>query len=250
MNGFGFISDGRISMSIIMNKLSIVIITKNEEKKIKDAVISSLFADEVIVLDSGSIDKTCHIAKSLGAKVFEEEWRGFGAQKNRARELASNDWVFVLDSDERITDDLKEEILKTLNNPIHETYFVPRLNSFFGKDIKTCGLYPDYTIRLFDKRKAKFNEVSVHESIQTTTPSGYLKNHMNHLAYESIEEFINKQNSYSSLNHKKKSILKALINPYWTFFKLYILKKGFKDGWHGFIISKLYAQYTFWKYIK
>ena len=168
MNGFGSISAGKINMSTFMNKLSVVIITKNEEKKIKDAVISSLFADEVIVLDSGSIDKTCHIAKSLGAKVFEEEWRGFGAQKNRARELASNDWVFVLDSDERITYDLKEEILKTLNNPIHETYFVPRLNSFFGKDIKTCGLYPDYTIRLFDKRKAKFNEVSVHESIQTT----------------------------------------------------------------------------------
>ena len=100
-----------------MNKLSIVIITKNEEKFITDAIKSSLFADEVLILDSGSSDDTCKIASELGTKVFQEEWRGFGAQKNRAVELASNDWVFVLDSDERITEELKKEILETLENP-------------------------------------------------------------------------------------------------------------------------------------
>ncbi|MDY0051450.1 MAG: glycosyltransferase family 2 protein [Aliarcobacter sp.] len=234
----------------MQNKLSIVIITKNEENFIYDAIKSSLFADEVLVLDSGSLDKTCEIAKELGTKVYFQEWLGFGAQKNKAVELATNNWVFVLDSDERITLELENEICEILKNPNKDGYFIARLNNFFGKNIKTCGLYPDYSIRLFDKTKAKFNEVLVHESVQLKSNVGYLKNHMIHLAYESIEEFIQKQNKYSSLNHKKKSLIKAIINPYWTFFKLYILKKGFLDGWHGFVISKLYAQYTFWKYIK
>lgn len=231
-------------------KLSVVIITRNEEKFIGEAIKSSLFADEVLILDSGSIDNTCDIAKNLGAKVYSQDWLGFGAQKNKAIDLANNNWVFVLDSDERITDELKEEILEILKNPQNNGYFVARLNNFFGKNIKTCGLYPDYSIRLFNKTKAKFNEVSVHESVQLKTNIGYLKNHMIHFAYDNIEEFIKKQNRYSTLNHKKKSIFKALVNPYWTFFKLYILKKGFLDGWYGFVIAKLYAQYTFWKYIK
>ena len=232
------------------NKLSVVIITKNEENFITDAIKSALFADEVIILDSGSIDKTCEIAKELGAKVYQNEWLGFGPQKNRAVELAKNDWVFVLDSDERITKELKDEIVATLKEPQFNGYFIARLNNFFGKNIKNCGLYPDYSIRLFNKNYGKFNDVSVHESVQLTSKAADLKNHMIHLAYDSIEEFIQKQNRYSSLNHKKKSLVKAIINPYWTFFKLYILKKGFLDGWHGFVISKLYAQYTFWKYIK
>lgn len=231
-------------------KLSVVIITKNEEYFIADAIKSSLFADEVIILDSGSIDRTCEIAKELGAKVYQNEWLGFGPQKNRAVELAKNNWVFVLDSDERITEELKDEIVTTLKEPQFNGYFIARLNNFFGKNIKNCGLYPDYSIRLFNKNYGKFNDVSVHESVQLTSKAAHLKNHMIHLAYESIEEFIQKQNRYSSLNHKKKSLIKAIINPYWTFFKLYILKKGFLDGWHGFVISKLYAQYTFWKYIK
>lgn len=235
---------------MINHKLSIVIITKNEEKFISDAIKSALFADEVLILDSGSLDKTCEIAQNLGAIVYSDEWQGFGPQKNKAIELAKNNWVFVLDSDERITEELKNEILDILKDTKKDGYFVARLNNFFGKNIKTCGLYPDYSIRLFDKTKARFNEVSVHESVQLKSNVGYFRNHMIHLAYDNIEEFIQKQNRYSSLNYKKKSILKAIINPYWTFFKLFILKKGFLDGWHGYVISKLYAQYTFWKYIK
>ena len=176
------------------NKLSVVIITKNEENFITDAIKSALFADEVIILDSGSIDKTCEIAKELGAKVYQNEWLGFGPQKNRAVELAKNDWVFVLDSDERITKELKDEIVATLKEPQFNGYFIARLNNFFGKNIKNCGLYPDYSIRLFNKNYGKFNDVSVHESVQLTSKAAYLKNHMIHLAYDSIEEFIQKQN--------------------------------------------------------
>lgn len=250
MNGFGFIKDGNIHMKTNINKLSIVIITKDVEHFISDAIVSASFANEIIVVDSGSSDNTCKIAKELGAKVFQQDWLGFGPQKNKAIDLASNDWVFVLDSDERVSEELKKEISLTLENPQFDGYFTPRVNNFFGKDIKTCGLYPDYSIRLFNRTKARFNDVAVHESVQLKSKPGYLKSDMTHLAYETIEEFIQKQNRYSSLNHKKKSLLKAIINPYWTFFKLFIIKRGFLDGKDGFIISKLYAQYTFWKYIK
>jgi len=233
-----------------MQKLSVVIITKNEEDFIKSAVQSALFADEVLILDSGSIDNTCAIAQKFGAKVLHQEWLGFGCQKNKAIELASNDWVFVLDADEKITGQLKDEIIEVLECPISDGFQVPRLNNFFGKDIKTCGLYPDYTIRLFNRNKGIFNNVPVHESVQIEGKVSKLKNYMTHMAYDSIDEFITKQNHYSSLNPKKRNIFKALLGPLWTFFKLYFIKLGFLDGRHGFIIAALYSQYTFWKYIK
>ncbi len=233
-----------------MQKISVVIITKNEEKHIKNAIQSALFADEILVLDSGSIDKTCDIAKKLGARVEHQEWLGFGCQKNKAVELASNDWVFVLDADEEITEKLRYEIIETLQSPISNGFYVARLNNFFGRDIKTCGLYPDYTIRLFNRSKGFFNELPVHESVQIQGQVSKLKNHMTHIAYESIDEFIQKQNHYSGLSPKKRNILKALISPFWTFFKLYFIRRGFLDGRHGFIIAALYSQYTFWKYIK
>ncbi len=233
-----------------MNKLSVVIITKNEEKFIAGAVESAIFADEVLVVDSGSTDNTCDIAKGIGARVVQQDWLGFGAQKNKAVELAKNDWVFVLDADERFTSELQSEVLITLKNPIADGYMVARLNRFFGKNIKTCGLYPDYSIRFFNKNQGKFNNVLVHESVQIKGNTIKLKNHMIHLAYETVDEFIIKQNKYATLHHKKKNRLKALISPPWTFFKLYFIKLGFLDGWHGFVIAKLYAQYSFWKYIK
>ena len=229
--------------------ISVVIITKNEEKFISDAIKSALWADEVLILDSGSEDKTCEIAKKLGARVEYQSWLGFGRQKQKAVELAKNDWVFVLDSDERITNELRDEILTELKNPKFDAYFVARLNNFWGKNIKHLGLYPDYSIRFFNKQKAKFNDRDVHESVECECKKGYLKNHMIHLAYESIEEFIAKQNRYSSIGAKPNK-LKALFSPFWTFFKLYFIKLGFLEGWDGFIIAKLYSEYTFWKYIK
>ncbi len=232
-----------------MNRLSIVIITHNSEKFIIDAIKSALFADEVLILDSGSSDKTLEIAKSLGARVEYQNWLGFGKQKQKAVDLAKNRWVFVLDSDERITENLQIEINEILKNPKFEAYEVPRLNYFFGKPIRYCGLYPDKTIRLFDKEKAYFTQDEVHEKVVAQGKTGSLKNHMIHLAYENVEEFIDKQNRYSSLGAKPNR-LKALINPFWTFLKIYFLKLGFLDGWEGFLIARLYSQYTFWKYVK
>jgi len=232
------------------NKLSVVIISKNEEEFIADAVKSALFADEVLVLDSGSTDSTCTIAQQLGAKVMHQDWLGFGAQKNKAVELAKNDWVFVLDSDERITTELQSEILNTLQNPAADGYHTARLNNFFGKNIWHCGLYPDYSIRLFNRQKGRFNNVPVHESVQIQGNTDKLKNHMIHLAFDTVEEFSNKQKKYAALSQKKKNLIKAFFSPIWTFLKIYIFRLGFVEGWCGFIIAKVYAQYTFWKYFK
>jgi len=232
------------------NLLSVVIIAKNQEKYIGDAIKSAEFADEILILDSDSTDDTCKIAKQLGARVENQAWLGFGPQKNKAVDLATNDWVFVLDTDERIPPKLRSEIQITLNDPSSDGYFVARLNNFFGKDIRTCGLYPDYSVRLFNRSKGKFDNVPVHESVQIDGKVNKLNNHMTHLAYDNVDEFIAKQKLYSELSEKKKNIFKALMSPCWTFVKLYFFKRGFMDGWRGFVIAKIYAQYTFWKYIK
>jgi glycosyltransferase involved in cell wall biosynthesis len=232
------------------NQLSVVIISKNEEKFIADAVKSASFSNEVLVLDSGSTDNTLTIAKKLGAKVLHQDWLGFGAQKNKALKLAENNWVFVLDSDERITDELQLEILNTLQNPMSDGYYIARLNNFFGKNIRHCGLYPDYSIRLFNKNRGEFNNVTVHESVQINGNTDKLKNHMTHLAFDTVSEFTDKQKKYATLSQKKKNLIKAFISPIWTFLKIYILRLGFIEGWRGFVIAKVYAQYTFWKYFK
>ena len=145
------------------NLLSVVIISKNEETYIGDAIKSADFADEVLLLDSCSSDNTCEVAKKLGARVESHNWLGFGPQKNLAVSLAKNDWVFVLDSDERIPLKLQSEIVSTLKNPSFDGYFVGRLNNFFGKNISTCGLYPDYSLRLFNRNKGNFNNAPIHE---------------------------------------------------------------------------------------
>ena len=233
--------------------LSVVILTFNSEKYLKEVLESVKFADEIIVVDSGSRDSTRQICDGFcNVKFYEQAWLGFGAQKQKGVDLAKNEWVFVLDSDEVITDELKNEIISTLKEPKFMAYNVARLNFFFGKAIKNMGLYPDYTVRLFNKNFAKFDGRAVHEKVVLNDGSqrlGALKNHFLHYAYESIEQFIAKQNRYSSMG-AKRNLLKALTSPAWTFFKLYVLKGGFKEGFTGYIIARLYAQYTFWKYIK
>lgn len=252
MSIFGFIRDLSTFMRKFMNKLSIVILTLNSQKYLKEVLESAKFADEILIIDSGSTDKTKEFCSKFKTKFIYQPWLGFGKQKKFGVNLAQNEWVFVLDSDEIITQKLKDEILKTIENPKFMAYKVARLNFFFGKAIKKMGLYPDYSVRLFNKNFANFNQRDVHESVvffDKNMTFGTLKNHFIHKAYENIDEFITKQNRYSTLG-AKKNILKALFSPCWTFFKLYILKGGFMEGWQGFVISKLYSQYTFWKYIK
>jgi glycosyltransferase involved in cell wall biosynthesis len=228
--------------------ISIVIIASNSQKHIRKC-LDSVKEFEVVLYLNNSTDDTKKIAQNYkNVKIIDGYFDGYGKTKNRAISYASNDWVFVLDSDEVMSDELREEIIKVIKNAKYVAYYVPRLNNFFGKWIKHGGLYPDYTIRLF-KKSLKFNNRNVHESIDYNGDKGYLKNHLLHYAYDNIEQFIDKQNRYSSMN-KKFNIIKAIFSPYWTFFKIYFLKRGFLDGIEGFVIAKLYAQYTFWKYIK
>ncbi len=237
-------------MSTSTPKLSVVLITYNSEKYLAKVLSSCSFADEIVILDSFSKDSTLEIARKFGAKVFQKEWMGFGRQKGEAVKLASNDWIFSLDSDEVITKELAEEIGEVLKRPRFYAYFVPRLNYFFGKPVRYGGLYPDFTVRLFNRNYAGFSADEVHEKVVVKENKiSYLKNHMLHFAYENVEEFVAKQNRYSSLNAKPNKI-KAIFNPSWTFFRMFFLKFGFLDGWRGFVIAKLYSQYTFWKYAK
>jgi len=234
----------------VSEPLSIVLLTRNSEKHLQEVLASAAFADEIVIYDGASTDNTLSIAEEFGARIeAQEPWQGFGAMKQQAVDLARNDWVFVLDSDEVITPALQREIQETLKNPECDGYLVPRLNYFFGKAIRHGGLYPDTTVRLFHRQKGRFTPDAVHEKVRIEGKIGTLKEPMKHYAYDSVEAFIAKQNRYSTLGAKSNRI-KALINPFWTFFRMYVVKRGFMDGWHGYIIARLYAQYTFWKYSK
>ena len=253
--------------------LSVVILTLNSEKYLAEVLKSCEFADEVVVVDSGSQDATEQICSGFkNVKFHKQKWLGFSAQKQLGVDLARNRWVFVLDSDEVILEPLRDEILQVLQRPEFYAYEVARANIFFGKEVRTMGLYPDCTVRLFDKTRAEFDGREIHEKVvlksaaktDEQTPAGganlttaknqigRLKNHFKHYAYDSIEQFIAKQNRYSSLGAKgaKSSKFKAILNPAWTFFKLFFLKGGWREGWRGYVIARLYAQYTFWKYVK
>ena len=204
-----------------MNKLSIVILTFNSEKYLFEVLRSCEFASEVILIDSGSTDMTLSIAQSFNnVRCIKQKWLGFGQQKQFGINQTSHDWVFVLDSDEIITEELQKEITIQLLNPNANGYYIPRINFFFGKPIKYLGLYPDYTIRFFNKHHGKFTLNQVHEKIELVSKPSFLTYPMKHYAYESVEQFIAKQNSYSTLG-AKRNVLKAILNPYWTFFKLY-----------------------------
>ena len=228
--------------------LSVMILTKNSERHLNEVLKSASFADEIIVLDSGSSDGTEQIARRFANVNFiKHEWLGFGAMKQLGVDQAKNEWVFVLDSDEIITEALKAEILAILENSKFFAYKVARLNYFFGTPIKKMGLFPDYSLRFFNKNYAKFDGRAVHEKVVANCEVSVLKEHFIHYAYENYEQFLAKQKRYASLNHRPNA-LKSIINPLWTFFKLYFLKGGFLEGQRGFLIAKGYAKYTFWKY--
>ena len=238
------------SSTVSHSPLSIVLLTHNSERHLAEVLASAAFADEVLILDGGSTDRTLEIARHAGVRVeTQREWLGFGAQKQKAVELARYDWVYVLDSDEVIPPPLRAEILRILDAPTYAGYTVPRLNRFFGKALRHGGLYPDATLRLFDRRRGHFSDDPVHEKVIIDGPVGALSEPMTHYAYDNIEQFIAKQNRYSTLGAKPHR-LKALFNPLWTFFRMYVIKRGFLDGWHGYLVARLYSQYTFWKYVK
>lgn len=244
-----------------MSKISTYIITYNEAEKIKDAINSVLWSDEIVVVDSHSTDGTSEIAASMGAKVVQIDFKGFGDLRNQAMATCSNDWIFSLDSDERCTPEVRDEISAIIQSAdTLDAYYVPRRNFFMGKRIRHSGFYPDYRQpQLFRKNILKFQNDPVHEAyeINSNKPAGFLKNAIWQVPYKNFAEIIHKMNKYSSLgaekldnNQRKGTMLKAFSCALWSFFTIFILKRGVLDGWAGFVIAFGNFEGTFYKYAK
>lgn len=236
--------------------ISVVIITKNEEKNLPKCLESVSFAEEIIILDCGSKDKTVEIAKNFGCKVFVEPWKGYGPQKQSAVEKTSNRWVLSLDADERLPSETVTIIKEKINRPNVSAYSFKRKNFFHGKWIKACGWWPDRVVRLFDKYSGRF-EGLVHESWVSKGKIEHLNAFIEHYPSENYFEIIQKMNIYSSISaeelykkNKRVSIFDPFIHAFWMFIKSYFLRGGFLYGFDGFIISLLNAAGRFFKYAK
>ena len=242
-----------------MQKISAYILTYNEAEKIEAAVSSVLWADEVVVIDSFSTDRTPEIAKSLGARVVDVPFNGFGDLRNRAIEACQYDWIFSLDSDERCTEAVRDEILALIEgNPPHEVYLVPRRSYMMGRWIKGSGWYPNFRQpQLFRKGSMRYTLEPVHEGYEVLNgkPVGTLQNAVWQFPFRNLAEVINKVNRYSTLGApklvgKRVSMASALGHGLWSFFKHYIFKRGFVDGWAGFVIAFGNFEGTFYRYAK
>lgn len=239
-----------------MNKISVIIITKDEEKNISDCLKSVEWADEIIVIDAESNDKTVELAKIFTDKVFTKKWEGYVPQKKYALSLASNEWVLSVDADERITSELKTEILK-LSPGNFAGYKIRRKNFLLGKEITSCGWGNDYQLRLFKKEKTDLTDRLVHEGFTVDGKIGKLENPMLHYTFSSFTEYFNKINYYTSLKAVELVKQKGEIGG-WTIFShtvsafilFFINKRGFKDGVRGLIISLLHSVSTMLNYIK
>lgn len=241
-----------------MTRLSVTVITKNEAANIAACLRSVLFADQMVVLDSGSTDLTCEIAQSLGAEVsVSRDWQGFGVQKNRALALASSDWILSLDADEQLSPDLQAEIQAVLCAPTFDVYCFPRLSSYCGQNMLHSGWYPDHVTRLFRRGAAKFSDDLVHESVMTTRAVGQLKSPLLHESFRSLEEVLEKVNRYSSAGArslqnrgKRSSVGKAVGHGLWAFIRTYLLRLGFLDGRLGLVLAISNAEGTYYRYLK
>jgi len=239
-----------------MNKISVIVITKDEEKNISDCLKSVEWADEIIVVDSESTDRTIELAKQFTEEIFIRKWEGYVPQKKYALSLAKNEWVLSLDADERITPELKDEIFK-LSTGEFSGFKIRRKNFLLKKEIKSCGWENDYQLRLMRKDKASFSDRLVHEKFVVDGEVGTLKNPMLHYTFSSFEEYFEKINNYTSLKAQELFIKKKRIGG-WTifshtisaFFAFFIIRLGFKDGVYGLIISLLHSVSTMMNYIK
>jgi glycosyltransferase involved in cell wall biosynthesis len=238
--------------------VSIIIITKNEEHDLRDCLKSVTWADEIIVLDSGSTDKTLEIAREYTSYVFTSpDWQGFGIQKNRALAYASCDWVLSLDADERVSDELRIEIQHAISKENATIYSMPRLSSYCGKFIRHSGWWPDYVARLFKRGSAAFSNDLVHERLVFDVPTTELTSPLLHITYKDLDEVIAKINQYSTLGAKNSlqkgkrgSLPSALGHAFWAFIRTYILRAGFLDGAEGIMLAISNAETTYYRYLK
>ena len=233
-------------------------IVKNEEKNLAKCLNSvENLVDEIVIVDSGSTDKTIEIAKTFGAKIFKREFDSFSNQKNYALSIATNEWVLHLDADEVLSKELVEEIKFVIINTKLDGFYLIRTNFFLGKQMKYSGINKEYRLRLAKKTLSKYVGGIIHEELIVNGKVGKLKNIMIHNSYPTISSYFNKLEQYTTLGakkllekNKKAKVIDIVFKPPFEFIKRYILKCGFLDGIRGFIWAVLYAFYTFIKYIK
>ena len=238
-----------------MEKLSAVIICLNEEGNIGAAIESLAFADEVVVVDSGSTDRTMEIARSKSARVLEHTFENYGSQKNWGLDQCTYDWVLVLDADERINTELGKEIAAKLQNPgDHAAYSIPRRNFFMGQEVRYSGWQNDRVIRLVDRRRARHTETAVHEKVRCQGPVGQLRHKMDHYTYQDLNSYLRKSWDYAILgaidrypSHTKVTAYHLWLKPVWGFIKKYLFQLGFLDGRIGLIIAMQYSNYLFYR---
>jgi glycosyltransferase involved in cell wall biosynthesis len=240
-----------------MANLSVIIITKNEAENIRACIESVAWADEIIVVDSGSSDATVEICRELGAQVYVHDWPGFGMQKNRALGYATKDWVFSIDADERVTHELREAIQSAMQRGQAEGYEIPRLSSFCGRYMHHSGWYPDYVLRLFRRGSGKFSDDLVHERVIVNGPIAKLQQLLLHESFRDLEQLLAKINHYSTASaqmlHRKNrtaSLKKAVGHALWAFFRSYFLRAGLLDGREGFMLAVSTAEGTYYRYLK
>ena len=241
-----------------MSSLSVILISKNEAANIRECLQSVAWADEIIVVDSGSTDQTCSIAKEMGAQVqVHADWPGFGPQKNRALGYAGKDWVFSIDADERVTPELRAEIEHAMRTGKADGYYCPRLSQFCGQFVHHSGWYPDYVLRLFKRGAGKFSESLVHESVLLTGRSEKMKNPLLHYSYLTADDVERKVEHYSTAAAqqmfqagKRSSRAGAALRGGWAFVRTYLLRLGVLDGSAGLNIARMNARTTYLKYRK
>ncbi len=237
--------------------LSTIIITKNESQHIARCIRSIAWADEIIVLDSGSTDDTVSICKQFTPHVYETDWPGFGPQKQRALDKATGDWVLSIDADEQISEELKIEIQHAIQQDHIQGYNIPRLSSYCGRQMKHGGWWPDHVLRLFQRQAGQFTDDLVHERVIVNGKLDTLTNPILHEAFVNPEEVLHKVNTYSSLGAKKPfnkgkttTLPMVIAKSFWTFFKTYFLKASCIDGSQGLMLAISNAEGTYYKYLK
>ena len=238
--------------------LSAVIIARDEAERIVRCIDSLRFADEIVVLDSGSRDGTPDLAERHGARVYRESWRGFGPQKQRAVDLASHDMILNVDCDETVTPELAQEIAEELRHAGRfDAWTVPRRTFLGSREIRHSGWYPDRTVRLFDRRRARFSDDLVHERVLVEGTTGALRGHLLHYSFGGYSDILRKMDRYTDLSAKamfaagrRASLFDLLFRPVFAFWKCYFLRAGFLDGVEGIVIAEAAAMHVFAKYVK
>jgi glycosyltransferase involved in cell wall biosynthesis len=237
--------------------LSAVLITRNAASRIEACLASVAFADEIVVVDSGSDDGTCEAAARLGARVVHKDWLGFGRQKQFAVDQAAHDWVLCIDADERVSPQLAASIRRALASPVSPVYRMARRNRFLGRWLAHGEGYPDWSPRLFERNHARWSDDTVHEKVLYAVTPGTLEGDLLHDSAEDLATYLDKQNRYTTLaarqlyeNGRRAGALELLLSPVVRFFKFYVLRLGFLDGVPGLVHISIGCMNSFHKYAK